>query len=93
MEKTPNEPSAESDIKRAIEVEVCKAIKKLGGGTDILMAVGEYSNAELVDTLRKLGATSDLLTYVASRGDTMEDDEVLYALRKWNEATEKPAAP
>jgi len=93
MAKTPNESPAEWDIRTAIEVEVRKAIKNLGGGTDILLAVSDYSNAELVDTLRKLGAKSDLLTYVGSRGDTMEDDEVLYALRKWNEATKKPAAP
>jgi hypothetical protein len=93
MAKTPNEPPDEGDIKAAIEDEVRKAIKSLGGGTDILLAVRDYSNAELVDTLRQLGAKSDLLTYVGSRGDTMEDDEVLYALRKWNEAAEKPPPP
>jgi hypothetical protein len=89
----PNETTAERDIKAAIEFEVRKAIEKLGGGTHILLTVSEYSNAELVDTLRQLGAKSDLLTYVGSRGDTMEDDEVLYALRKWNENAKKPAAP
>jgi hypothetical protein len=90
MAKTPNEPPTGRDIKTAIEIEVRKAIKKLGGGTDILLAVSDYSNAELVDTLRQLGAKSELLADVGRRGDTMEDDEVLYALRKWNEATKAP---
>ena len=45
--------------------------------------------------IRNLGGKSDILGLVGSYGDTLEDEDVLYALRVWNEAMEreKPAAP
>lgn len=41
---------------------------------------------ELHEAARKLGAKSDLLSIIGSYGDTLNDDEVLDALRQWNEA-------
>lgn len=40
--------------------------------------------AELVKAVRTLGAKSDLTGIIASYGDTMSDDWVLEALRRWN---------
>ena len=49
---------------------------------------------ELYEAIRKLGAKSDLLGIVGSYGDTLPDDEVLHALRRWNavHSDERPAA-
>ena len=41
--------------------------------------------SELYEALKKLGAKSDLLGLVGSYGDTLEDEEVLDRLRKWND--------
>jgi hypothetical protein len=41
---------------------------------------------ELYEAARKLGAKSDLLSIIGSYGDTLSDQEVLDALRQWNEA-------
>jgi hypothetical protein len=40
---------------------------------------------ELYEALQKLGAKSDLLGLVGSYGDTLEDEEILDGLRKWND--------
>jgi hypothetical protein len=39
---------------------------------------------ELYEAVRKLGAKSDLLSIIGSFGDTLNDEEVLEALRDWN---------
>ena len=39
---------------------------------------------ELYQVARKLGAKSDLLTIIGSYGDTLNDGNVLHALRRWN---------
>lgn len=39
---------------------------------------------ELYQAARSLGAKSDLLGIIGSFGDTLDDDEVLRQLRRWN---------
>jgi hypothetical protein len=41
---------------------------------------------EFYEAARKLGAKSDLLSIIGSYGDTLKDQDVLEALRYWNEA-------
>jgi hypothetical protein len=84
MATTPSEIPAEADAGAAIDVEIDKAIKKLGGGTDVLLAASDYSTAELLDVLRKLGGKSDILGLVGSYGDTLDDQEVVDGVRRWN---------
>jgi hypothetical protein len=47
---------------------------------------------ELVEAIRKLGGKSDLLGIVGSYGDTLPDDSVLDALRRWNAAQPEAVA-
>ncbi|MFI0849244.1 hypothetical protein [Mesorhizobium sp. IMUNJ 23232] len=52
------------------------------GGKNIKAAIG----LEFYEAARKLGAKSDLLSIIGSYGDTLQDEEVLEALRDWNAA-------
>lgn len=42
---------------------------------------------EIYRALQKLGAKSDLLSIAGSFGDTLTDQQVLNALRRWNESS------
>jgi hypothetical protein len=69
--------------KEAIEDEIVKALKHLGADLPAMHMMVE-SREGLLETLRVLGAKSDLLQFVGSWGDTLKDTDVLYGLKQWN---------
>lgn len=44
---------------------------------------------EMIKAMQVLGAQSDLLSIVCSRGDTLNDAETLEELTLWNEVNKK----
>jgi len=45
---------------------------------------------EAIQAMVILGAESDLLSIVCSKGDTLTDDELLWNLKDWNESNKSP---
>jgi hypothetical protein len=86
MEKLPVLGSR-TDIE--ISNEIAKAMRKFGTTDNELRNADAQRPLEAYETLRHLGARSDLLGIVGSLGDTMDDLSVLENLRRWN--TEKQA--
>lgn len=48
---------------------------------------------ELYQAIQTLGGSGQLLSIVGSYGDTLNDDEVLTMLRRWNDQHRTPVAP
>ena len=68
----------------AITAELRKAWARLGGSADMFDSV--IPSRPLRATFAHAGADADLLTILASYGDTMGDEWVLGELRRWNAA-------
>lgn len=56
----------------------------LGADPDLLVPIS-WRGDRLYPLFKQLGAQSDLLDIIRSYGDTLTDEEVLSALRRWNE--------
>lgn len=69
------------DHPSAILDELCKAAERLGVEGDRIRAL---PRAEIYDAFEDLEADRFLLGIVGSWGDTLEDDQVLAALQRWN---------
>ena len=77
--------SKQFGIDAQIKGEVHKALKRLGAPHhEISIIAGDADPQQLYQTVKQLGATSDLLSIIGSWGDTMDDEWVLNALRAWN---------
>jgi hypothetical protein len=61
--------------------ELCHAAERLGGNAERIRAL---SRAEIYDALEDLDADRYLLAVVGSWGDTLDDDQVLASLQRWN---------
>ena len=95
MAETPKRDPVDPTVRAAIVNEFGRALEKLGAHPDLVSKARNYDTEELLTVIRNLGGKSDILGIVGSYGDTLEDDDVLHALRVWNEAQEreKPATP
>lgn len=69
------------DHQGAILEELCKAAERLGGDGDRIRAL---PRAEIYDAFEDLEADRFLLGIVGSWGDTLNDEQVLAGLQRWN---------
>ena len=69
------------DLNEAILDELCKAAERLGGDGEQIRAL---PRAKIYDALEDLGADRHLLAAAGSWGDTLNDDQVLASLQRWN---------
>lgn len=65
----------------AIRGELSKAAERLGGDGDQIRAL---PRAKIYDALEDLEADWHLLAVVGSWSDTLDDDQVLASLQRWN---------
>jgi hypothetical protein len=68
-------------MEEAILDELCRAAERLGADGERIRAL---PRAEIYDALEDLEADRFLLGIVGSWGDTLNDDQVLVALQRWN---------
>jgi hypothetical protein len=77
--------SKQFGIDAQIKGEVHQALKRLGAPHhEISIIAGDANPQQLYQTVKQLGATSDLLSILDSWGDPMDDEWVLNALQAWN---------
>jgi hypothetical protein len=67
----------------AIARQVRRAMTNLGADRDQLVPIS-WRGDRLYPLFEQLGAPADLLAIVYGYGDTMRNEEVLDALRRWN---------
>ena len=67
----------------AIARQVRRAMTNLGADLEQLVPIC-WSGDRLYPLFQQLGAPSDLLGIIYGYGDTMRNEEVLDALRRWN---------
>lgn len=88
MAETPKRDPADPTVRAAIVSEFGRALENLGAHPDLASKARNYDTEELLTVIRNLGGKSDILGIVGSYGDTLDED-VLHALRVWNEDQER----
>ncbi len=82
------EEGAPTKLKQAIKDELRKSLERLGGEPELLAAIDSAGEIGAVMAIaraaERLGADRFLLAIIGSYGDTMDDEEVLAALKDWN---------
>jgi hypothetical protein len=73
-----------SDLRPAIEAEIYQACIRLGADPDRASTVSKASNSYAYHACGQLGAGSELLSILGSRGDTLDDSDVLTFLKAYN---------
>jgi hypothetical protein len=71
-------------IEREIRSEIAKAVQHLGGSAELVATIEGKTKEEMYDAAEQLNADHYLLASIGLWGDTLEDDQVLANLRKWN---------
>ena len=89
MAETPKNDPIDPTVRADIVSEFGRALEKLGAHPDLASKARNYDTEELLTVIRNLGGKSDILGLVGSYGDTLDDEDVLHALRVWNEAMER----
>jgi hypothetical protein len=69
------------DLNEAIRGELSKAAERLGGDGEQIRVL---PRAKIYDALEDLEADWHLLAVVGSWSDTLDDDQVLASLQRWN---------
>lgn len=81
------------DLEQLIRCEVYRALEHLGAPPKVLAAsINGASKEAMYAAAERLGADRYLLGFIGSWHDSMEDAEVLAALRQWNGEEEAEAA-
>ena len=73
-----------TELEQLIRCELYKAVESLGGPPELLAAINGATKDEIRSAAEQLNADRYLLATIGSWGDTMDDEEVLADLRKWN---------
>src|SRR6266478_9779002 len=73
-----------TELEREIRSEITRAVQQLGGSPELVATIEGKTKEETYDAAEQLNADRCLLETIGSWGDTMEDEEVLANLRKWN---------
>jgi hypothetical protein len=89
MADSPKRDPADPTVRAAIANEFGRALENLGAHPDLASKARDYDTEELLTVIRNLGGKPDILGIVGSYRDTHDDEDVLHALRVWNEAQER----